>query len=334
MANTARNTSIFTAALALAGCLVLGAMVATAQQVTLFPIPTHSSGPWGIAAGSDGALWFTEQVGKIGRITTGGIITEFTLPPDPSLGTGVLPLPTGIAAGPDGALWFTLQGANKIGRITTAGAITEFPIPTTSSRPTAITTGSDGALWFAESARQTIGRIATNGLVTQFAAGSGAFPKGITAGPDGALWFTGIGRITTSGMVTTFTPLPLHGGVFPSGSYNPEDIAAGPDGALWFTNLGNVIGRVSTQGTFAAFAIGPPSVSAHGIASGPGGALWFGVTGGIGWITTSGTSTLLPINVNHDSPDVRALAVGPDGAIWFTDMGVSDLGAGAIGRLR
>jgi virginiamycin B lyase len=136
---------------------VLGATVATAQQVTLFQIPTHSSAPWGIAAGSDGALWFTkENVGKIGRITTGGLITEFTLPPDPSLGTGVLPLPTGIAAGPDGALWFTLQGANKIGRITTGGTIAEFQIPTTSSRPTAITTGPDGALWFAESAHQTI----------------------------------------------------------------------------------------------------------------------------------------------------------------------------------
>ena len=54
----------------------------------------------GIAAGPDGALWFTNSgSNSIGRITTAGTVTNYT-------GPGISG-PGGIAAGPDGALWFT-----------------------------------------------------------------------------------------------------------------------------------------------------------------------------------------------------------------------------------
>jgi virginiamycin B lyase len=51
---------------------------------------------------------------SIGRITTGGQISEFPLPQADSA-------PDGITTGPDGALWFTEVGSNgnRIGRITT-----------------------------------------------------------------------------------------------------------------------------------------------------------------------------------------------------------------------
>jgi streptogramin lyase len=43
-----------------------------------FPIPTANGGPWGITAGPDGNLWFTEAVAtKIRRITTAGSAMEF-----------------------------------------------------------------------------------------------------------------------------------------------------------------------------------------------------------------------------------------------------------------
>src|ERR1019366_4686945 len=60
----------------------------------------------------DGALWFTEYypVGKIGRITTGGVITEYPLP-DSEVG------PFEITTGPDGALWFTEAEGSSIGRL-------------------------------------------------------------------------------------------------------------------------------------------------------------------------------------------------------------------------
>ena len=49
---------------------------ARGQAITEFSIPTATSGPYGIAAGPDGNLWFTEGFGnQIGRITTAGAIT-------------------------------------------------------------------------------------------------------------------------------------------------------------------------------------------------------------------------------------------------------------------
>src|SRR5579859_6190994 len=74
--------------------------------IAQFPLPGDHSLPGGIAAGPDGALWFTEYVaGRIGRITAGGAVTEFPLPQAQSA-------PGSIATGPDGALWFTESAGN------------------------------------------------------------------------------------------------------------------------------------------------------------------------------------------------------------------------------
>ena len=55
--------------------------ITTAGDFTEYPIPTATSGPFGIASGPDGALWFTENAGnKIGRIATDGTVTEFPVP--------------------------------------------------------------------------------------------------------------------------------------------------------------------------------------------------------------------------------------------------------------
>ena len=80
-----------------------------------------------IAAGPDGALWFTEGANNIGRITTSGVFTEY---PIPTADSALI----GIAAGVDGALWFVEQIGNKIGRITTSGwsPNTRFPQRTAS----------------------------------------------------------------------------------------------------------------------------------------------------------------------------------------------------------
>jgi len=117
--------------------------IADAQNVTEFPIPSPASGDQpiaGVAAGSDGALWFTEPgANKIGRITTAGTITEYAIPTSRSV-------PVGIAAGSDGALWFAEGIGNKIRRVTTAGTFTEYVIPTSPGTPIGIAAGPDGAL--------------------------------------------------------------------------------------------------------------------------------------------------------------------------------------------
>src|SRR5260370_28737820 len=104
-----------------------------------------------ITTGPDGAIWFIEiipniqsgtLVGKIGRITPAGQISEFPVPTRSNL--------LGITAGPDGNLWFTELQSGKIGRITPTGTISEFPLPTSESTSAFITTGPDGAIWFPE----------------------------------------------------------------------------------------------------------------------------------------------------------------------------------------
>jgi virginiamycin B lyase len=183
------------------------------------PSPLSITGTVGIAAGPDGNLWFTETgASKIGRMTTSGIVTEFSLPihDDPGTGGPSTSLPAGITAGPDGNLWFTEGQA--VGRITPSGSVTEFPVPAglVAGSPTGIVAGPDGNLWFTEpNAGNTqnishVGRITPSGTITEFPVPTlNSGPIGITAGPDGNLWFTEslvdkIGRITPSGIVTEF----------------------------------------------------------------------------------------------------------------------------------
>ena len=116
------------------------------------PLPEPASGPYGIAAGPDGNLWFTEiSASRIGRISPAGSVTEF------SLAGGAAPY--GIAAAADGNLWFTESAVGRIGRITPAGAVVELPIPTAGGTPTEIAAGPDGNVWFTEFNGDRVGRV-------------------------------------------------------------------------------------------------------------------------------------------------------------------------------
>jgi virginiamycin B lyase len=54
--------------------------MSTDGVTTEYTVPTAASVPQGIAAGPDGALWFTERfANKVGRITTTGVITEYAV---------------------------------------------------------------------------------------------------------------------------------------------------------------------------------------------------------------------------------------------------------------
>jgi DNA-binding beta-propeller fold protein YncE len=134
-------------------------------EITEYEVPTANAGPYGIAAGPDGNLWFTElNSNKISKLSPAtGEITEYALPTD-NVG------PYGIAAGPDGNLWFTESAQNKIGHISpSTGETTEYLIPTTNVSPYAITAGPDGTLWFTQSTQNKIGKIfPTNGSVTEY----------------------------------------------------------------------------------------------------------------------------------------------------------------------
>jgi len=96
------------------------ASVTTSGTIIEYSIPninTHSGPglPWGIAAGPDGNLWFTENTsGRVGKVTTSGAFTMYTVASAyDDLG--------GITAGPDGRLCFTEGKPNKLAAISPRG---------------------------------------------------------------------------------------------------------------------------------------------------------------------------------------------------------------------
>ena len=88
-----------------------------------------TSGPWEIATGPDGNLWFTYinitfKRNVIGKITPSGVVTEFFVD------IGSDNRPWGITAGSDGNMWFTAPGYvfsdGMIVRISPSGDVTKI----------------------------------------------------------------------------------------------------------------------------------------------------------------------------------------------------------------
>jgi streptogramin lyase len=281
-----------------------------------------SSGADEITAGPDGDLWFTEYGGnRIGKITTGGTVTEYTT------GLSSNADPDGITAGPDGNLWFTEYAGNRIGKITTTGTISEYSSGLSSSAdPAAITSGPDGNLWFTESNTQKVGKITTSGTITEYSVTGATLPS-ITSGPDGNLWFlnnsgNGVGKITTSGTSTQYTS-----GI--SSGANLQAITSGPDGNLWFAECtGNRIGKITPSGTVTEYSTGLSSGAyPTGITSGPDGNIWFTEQFGnrIGKITPNGTITEYSSGISGGAHPY-SITLGSDGSLWFTELFTDNIG--------
>ena len=249
-------------------------MLTPSGQFTGFNVTTPNSGPTSIVNGPDGNLWFDEfYAGKIGTMTTAGVVTEYPLPQIMVSGAPANVSSQFMTVGPDGALWFTGHGYGSsggvavIGRMDVGGNVTYLTLPSGLANPGGIVTGSDGALWFADPGTQSIGRMTTAGAFTSFPVPQ---QNGFTEvfflakGPDGNIWFTDvelntINRMTPAGKVTAF---PLK-----SGNPIPEAITAGPDGAMWFTEASSSapgLGRITTRGAITEYTT--PS----NVAGGPG----------------------------------------------------------------
>jgi virginiamycin B lyase len=253
----------------------IGVMTPAGVFTTTYYLPTSGSQAHGITAGPDGALWFTEFAGnRIGRITTTGVITEWTVPtPNAFLWE--------IATGADGNLWFTENSNSnpKVGRITPTGTITEFNLGNASAGPPyGITSGSDGNIWYALPASSRIGRLTTGStnIQTDYPVNTGgSTPLFITAGSDGNLWFaendaSKVGKMTTAGVSTEYN--------VPTSPSTNIGIVGGPDGNLWFCEQeSKKIGRVTTGGTFTEFALplAPSGLGPMSITAGSDGNLWF-----------------------------------------------------------
>jgi virginiamycin B lyase len=146
--------------------------------------------PFDITPGpaADHDLWFTEyDLGRIGRITIGGTVTEFFLPSSSAF-------PRGIVLGSDGNLWIAESATFKIARMTTGGTVTEYDNQG-AELPYEVANGPDGNLWIAS----------PSGVLQEFVIASkqfdssicipngcphgSAYPANVAAGSDGDLWY-------------------------------------------------------------------------------------------------------------------------------------------------
>jgi streptogramin lyase len=166
------------------GVLVMALFSGTARAQFFEMHAVSSAGRvYGITAGPDGNVWFTDAYGKIGKMTSSGVVTMYEVPLQKSS-------PTGITLGPDGNLWFA-DSFDWIGRITTSGVITMFGPVSQGGAPRGIAAGPDGKLWFTEYSANRIGAITTSGEITEFEIPGGYYePLFLSVGPDGAIWFT------------------------------------------------------------------------------------------------------------------------------------------------
>lgn len=179
-------------------------------NLTLFEIPTPNSLPTAVAADSKGSIWFTESIGKVGRLDPiSGNITEYEpldgrlkepnailLDPkssnvyisehdgkaisvlDPVLNLfsryptpSPKGLPFGMALDTYGNVWFAQHVIDKIGVLDTLnGEIVEIPVPTRGSFVQWLAPDDQGRIWFAEQQGSSLGSI---NLVLNPALGTG-----------------------------------------------------------------------------------------------------------------------------------------------------------------
>lgn len=287
--------------------------------------PGRQAEPSVVIVGPDHNLWFTEFTGeKIGRITTGGTVTEFKIAGAQSL--------VGITTGPDGDIWFTDQFTGKVGHVNTSGGqLKEYSFPS-GSYPQGITVGPDGNLWCVVQKKTgmfTIAKITVAGAITEYSGtvSAGSFQPyiavgQIVTGPDGNLWFTNPQAASTSGsFVGQITPAgAVH---LYSTSDVPQGIVSGPDGNLWTIESGNVA-RITTSGVETEFGLSFGGTS--GITVGGDGNLWFTEFTTLGSITTGGALTEYPTTTFANFGFPWGIAAGPDGNLWFTGLVSSNIG--------
>jgi virginiamycin B lyase len=299
---------------------------AAAPVASPYPIPGGSTFAQHIAAGPDGALWYTTFTDDtIGRMTPAGAFSA----------SGMAANPTGqVAPGNNNAMWFT-ENAGEIGYFSVAspGTVNEIATPPEITMGAGITKGppSDAAsMWFTDPVDGLVARIPTSSPVTGSIevygpSSSMIQPGSITAGPDGNLWFDDCtnGSISTippnspigTSVTVTAYPIPAVG----AGGPSPVGIAVASDGSIWFADPTNgdngEVGRITTAGAITEFDTSAP---ANSVAVGPDGAVWYVMptTNTIGRIDIK-THTIDEFPSVGDGPG--GIALGPDNALYIID---------------
>ncbi len=112
---------------------------------------------WGIVAGADGRMWYTNEAAH--DVVAFDITTEAATAYPVTHTDGTAATPDMIVAGPDGNLYVG-EATGYIDKVTTAGAVTAYPLPGNPGGNFVIngmTVGPDGNIWFANDIAAQVG---------------------------------------------------------------------------------------------------------------------------------------------------------------------------------
>jgi streptogramin lyase len=303
----------------------LAALLAYAAPLAAIPLPAVGTAtikeyplvkgaePLGITLGPDGNIWFVESnAGKVGRITPGGVITEFPI--------DAAGFAQQIVSGSQGDVYFTEPGAGKVGLIHALGDLTVHESASGGGWGLAI---AFGQLYLGNGGPDLsfLGLPLFSGGGTVFAQNDGKTHNFYYMSSDiyGDLWMTDTGsnaivQEACVGCIYATYALANPGS-------GPKGVAAGRDDNIWFTEYdGDRIGRLNRKlgGTVTEFALATGS-RPQMIAAAPDGSLWFAESGTnkIARITVNGAITEYNVPTADSHP--YGVAIAADGSVWFTE---------------
>lgn len=291
-------------------------------------VPTKGAHPHDPAVGTDGALWFTEQMmNKIGRL-------------DPSTGTfKEFPLkiadsgPHGLVADADGNIWFTGNFKGYIGKLDTkTGAVTEYKMPDSKAEdPHTPVFDANGMMWFTVQVGNFVGRLdpRTGKIDLKAVQTANSHPYGIAINSKGVPIFcefnsNKIGAINPQTIEITEYKLPE--------SARPRRLAIAADDTVYFTDYeGGNLGRLDLAGGAVKMwpSPGGSGSAPYGIAITKDGMVWYsesGVKPNTIIQFNPKTETFARATIPSGGGTVRNMAATPDGRIYLACSGVNKVG--------
>jgi len=291
-------------------------------------VPTKGAHPHDPAVGTDGALWFTEQmVNKIGRLDPrSGAFKEFALKVENSG-------PHGLVADREGNIWFTGNFAAYIGKLDPrTGTVTEYKMPESGiDDPHTPVFDAQGLLWFTAQVANVVGRLdpRTGKIEVKHVPTKNSHPYGIAINSKGVPFFcefdsNKMAKIDPKTMEITEYPLPE--------TARPRRMAIDTHDNVYFTDFksGN-LGRLDPgSGAVKMWpSPGGPGSDPYGITITPDGMVWYsesGVKPNTIIQFNPRTEGFARANIPSGGGTVRNMAATSDGRVYLACSGVDKVG--------
>lgn len=291
-------------------------------------VPTKGAHPHDPAVGTDGALWFTEQMAnKLARLDPlTGTFKEYPLKLEDSG-------PHGLVADRDGNIWFTGNFKGYIGKLDPkTGTIKEYKIPDPKGEdPHTAVFDSHGLLWFTLQTSNMVGRLdpGTGKIDLKHVPTADSHPYGIAINSKGIPVFC---EFATNKMASIDPQtMEIKEYVLPEGA-RPRRMAIDASDRVYFTdyNKGR-LGRLELgSGAVKMWpSPGGPGSAPYGIAITPDGLVWYSESGvkpntiiQFDPQTEQFARALIP----SGGGTVRNMAATSDGRVYIACSGVNKVG--------